>query len=326
MRSSPCQRSSESEPSAWTARPRFAEQRLAELLPDRAECDGVDGAAVAGLQPGAHMGLADLLGIGDGVGGQRDHRLRIAGAERAGAGDGRDKLGIGRPRGQRAVDQQRIVAPRRLDGRRRASLRDRRGTRRARPCATVMPAAMAWPPPLTSRPSVTAWRTARPRSTPGIERPEPVPMSPGPSATAKAGRPNRSFEPRRDEARRRRDASAATPSPPRRRGSSRPSAAIASASASATAASSIVWRSRLRRSSSAAIARGFRGVVAQQQHGRRDRPAPIRPPALMRGPSMKPRCHGSGGPVEPRHVDQRGEPDAARAAASRSAPWRRRRG
>src|SRR5258707_810282 len=35
-----------------------------------------------------------------------------------------------------------------------------------------MPAAMAWPPPFTSSPCATAWRTARPRSTPGMERPE----------------------------------------------------------------------------------------------------------------------------------------------------------
>src|SRR5262249_39872439 len=52
---------------------------------------------------------------------------------------------------------------------------------------------MAWPPPLMMRPVLMAWRTARPRSTPVIERPEPVPMPPGSSAMAKAGRPNRSF-------------------------------------------------------------------------------------------------------------------------------------
>ena len=35
----------------------------------------------------------------------------------------------------------------------------------------------------------------------------------------------------------------------------------------------------------------------------------MRPPALMRGPSRKPRCNGSGGPDEPRHIHQRGEAD-----------------
>ena len=52
---------------------------------------------------------------------------------------------------------------------------------------------MAWPPPLSSSPSATARRTALPRSTPRIERPEPVPVPPGSSAMAKAGRLNRSF-------------------------------------------------------------------------------------------------------------------------------------
>ena len=36
---------------------------------------------------------------------------------------------------------------------------------------------------------------------------------------------------------------------------------------------------------------------------------PMRPPALMRGPSRKPRCQGSGGPDKPRCVHQRGQPD-----------------
>ena len=92
------------------------EQGLSELLPGGAERNGVDGRAVAGLQTGAHMRLADLLGIGDGVGRQRDHRLGIAGAERAGAGDRRMQLGIRGPRRQGAVDQQGVVAPRGLDG------------------------------------------------------------------------------------------------------------------------------------------------------------------------------------------------------------------
>ena len=70
----------------------------------------------------------------------------------------------------------------------------------ARPCASVTPAAMACPPPFISSPSATARRTACPRSTPAIERPDPVPYSPGSSAMAKAGRPYRSLSRRCDEA------------------------------------------------------------------------------------------------------------------------------
>ncbi len=62
-------------------------ERGAELLSDRAKRDGIDDRAVARAQAHAHVRLADLLDIGDGVGGQRDHRLGVAGAERAGARD-----------------------------------------------------------------------------------------------------------------------------------------------------------------------------------------------------------------------------------------------
>src|SRR5580700_8902012 len=54
---------------------------------------------------------------------------------------------------------------------------------------------MAWPPPFINNPSFTACRTALPRSTPPIERPEPVPIPPGSSAMA--GGPREFFlEPR----------------------------------------------------------------------------------------------------------------------------------
>src|SRR5438309_6241280 len=58
------------------------QQRMTKLLPRRAEGDAIDDRAIAGAQPHTHMRLPDLLGIGDAVGGQRDHRLRIAGTER----------------------------------------------------------------------------------------------------------------------------------------------------------------------------------------------------------------------------------------------------
>ena len=58
---------------------------------------------------------------------------------------------------------------------------------------------MAWPPPLIARPASTAARTARPRSTPAIERPEPVACPP--VERQREGRAVEPLlEPRRDEA------------------------------------------------------------------------------------------------------------------------------
>src|SRR3954452_1749199 len=58
---------------------------VAELLPDRTKCDAVDDRAVAGFQPPPHMRLSNLVGIDELMRRQRDHRLRIAAAEGAGA-------------------------------------------------------------------------------------------------------------------------------------------------------------------------------------------------------------------------------------------------
>ena len=125
---------------------------MPELLPGGAERDGVDDRAVAGAQPRAHMGLPDLVGIDEGVGGERDHRLRIAGAEGTRARDRRHDVAVGGGGGDRSVDQQRILAPRRLD---RAGERifeiGAEGAQRD-PSRSVTPAAMAWPPPLRRRP------------------------------------------------------------------------------------------------------------------------------------------------------------------------------
>ena len=168
--------------------------------------------------------------------------------------------------------------------------------RRACPGAMVTPAAIAWPPPLISRPVATAWRTAAPRSTPVIERPEPVPMPPGSSAIAKAGRPKRSFS-----------RAATSPTTPGCQPcpavtttapfSSMPSAAIASASASRE-------RLLLDRLPLAVepveLGRHRAGLASasSSSSSRAPRSArPMRPPALMRGPSRKPRCQHSGGPV-----------------------------
>ena len=69
------------------------------------------------------------------------------------------------------------------------------------------------------------------------------------------------------------------------------------------------------------------GLVVASISSRAPRAAsPIRPPALMRGPSRKPRCQGRGGPSRPRDIHQRGAGRRARRGASRRGPWRHRRG
>ena len=52
---------------------------------------------------------------------------------------------------------------------------------------------MAWPPPAISRPLSLAASTAAPRSTPEIERPEPLPVPSSSSAMTIAGRPDLSL-------------------------------------------------------------------------------------------------------------------------------------
>ena len=59
---------------------------------------------------------------------------------------------------------------------------------------------MAWPPPAMSRPLSLAASTAAPRSTPLIERPEPLPMPSSSSAMTIAGRPKLLLEPAGDDA------------------------------------------------------------------------------------------------------------------------------
>ena len=150
-------------------------------------------------------------------------------------------------------------------------------------------------------------------------------MPPGSSAIAKAGRPKRSFS-----------RAATSPTTPGCQlaaavtttapFSSMPSAAIASASASASIALLDRLALAVEPVELGGDARGLDRVVRRSSSRTPRSARPMRPPALMRGPSRKPRCHGSGGPVEPRRVHQRGEADTARAGAARSGPWRRRRG
>ena len=61
------------------------------------------------------------------------------------------------------------------------------------PGGRVRPAAIAWPPPAISSPLSFAASTAAPRSTPEIDRPEPLPVPSSVSAMTIAGRPNRSL-------------------------------------------------------------------------------------------------------------------------------------
>ena len=125
--------------------------------------------------------------------------------------------------------------------------------------------------------------TAAPRSTPAIERPEPLPAFSPSSAITIAGRPSLSFS--------RPATMPITPGcqpSPATTATARSGWASAIASALSQTEASIARRSSLRRSSSAAIARASSGSsVVSSRTPRSD--LPTLPPALMRGPSAKPR-------------------------------------
>ena len=151
-RSSPCQRSIASEPADMHGWPRCCGQRVAERLADRAKRDGVDDRAVAGLEPHAHMRLPDFVGIDELMRRQRDHRLGIAGAERAGAVEHRGQFRRHRPRADGAVDEQLVVVARSRDIAAPARFQKARNSA-SLSLRSVTPAAMAWPPPLISSPA-----------------------------------------------------------------------------------------------------------------------------------------------------------------------------
>src|SRR5262249_61116542 len=91
------------------------EQGRSKLLPGGAERNGIYHRAVARLQPSAYMSLAGLLHMGDRMGRERDHRLRITGTEWARTRK-RRKQCRGRPsRRQGTIDQQGVVTPRCFD-------------------------------------------------------------------------------------------------------------------------------------------------------------------------------------------------------------------
>ncbi len=147
-------------------------------------------------------------------------------------------------------------------------------------------------------------------------------MPPGSSAMAKAGRPNRSF--RRAATRPTtpgcQPSAAVTTTAPF---SSMPSAAIASASACATVAISISWRSRLSRSSSAAMPRALGRIVLHQQIDA-ERGAADAAAGIDARPEQEAEMPGLRRPAEPRHVHQRGQADIV-APAQRDQPLARRR-
>ncbi len=108
--------------------------------------------------------------------GSGEHRLRVAGPNgRQRAGSASTERACRRRRRDQRVDLQTVLS-RRPSGLRRASRSFRKARRSGSSSGrTDRPAAMAWPPPASSSPSSNAAWTARPRFTPGWERPEPLP-------------------------------------------------------------------------------------------------------------------------------------------------------
>ena len=153
----------------------------------------------------------------------------------------------------------------------------------------VRPAAMAWPPPASSRPSSKAAWTARPRLTPGCERPEPLPMSAARSRPiTTTGRAVALAQPAGDDADHARMPALRAP----RRWPARRDRNCCPRSMTATAASTIcvldvlalgVERVELLRPASAPR-RDRRWTSSRAPRSER----PMRPPALIRGPRMKP--------------------------------------
>ena len=155
-------------------------------------------------------------------------------------------------------------------------------------CATVKPAAMGWPPPLTSRPACRAAVTAAPISTPGTERHDALPIAVLPGDDDR--RPVVALlEPARDDA-----DDAGVPAPVmgedqgRRRKNLRLLADSTCSMASSSTACSMAWRSRLSASRRRAISAASSSSAVVMSRAPR-LASPTRPPALTRGPSMKPR-------------------------------------
>ena len=216
---------------------------------------------------------------------------RAPGAERARRAPDRDQSRrVAPPALTRAVDLQRLDRARSADGLRQVRARERRGNAPSRAPAD----GHARPPwrgrrPCRSRPASTARAHRAAEIDAGDRAARAGADAVRSKAMAKAGRPKRSFS-----------RAATSPTTPgcqlRARGDQHrrpvavePSAAVASASASASVRR--FDRLALARSAGRARAAMRAGLVRSSvvQQPRAERASPMRPPALMRGPSRKPR-------------------------------------
>ena len=174
---------------------------------------------------------------------------------------------------------------------------------------------MRWPPPRPISPSRVSRAIAAPRSTPGTERPEPLPSPPAKPITT-AGRPKASLSraatmPTTPGCQPSAAAQTSGPSAPRAR---------TCASAAARTPASMSRRSAFSRSSRSARAAASCGSSVASSRAPRSA-APIRPPALTRGPSAKPSDQALGAPLTPATAASAARPGRAPPAITAS-PWR----
>ena len=283
-RSAPRQRSQERVPATWNSLPMPA--RIAWPSGDcaRAEADRADRLPIATAQAGPDMAVSDDPGIDDAVARQGEDRLRRALPERAGALDQADGLGGGAPRAARRPSRRSASTARasatawREVGRQEGGEAGQVAAREGHAGGHGVAAALH--------------RDARPRRRRGPRGRDRHPRSSGRSRSPcrrAAGRRRRpdgrsapSGGPR--SARRCPGCQPALPATSTGRSGSRPRVRSISASASATASASITCRSRFSRSSSTAMRAASAGSSVVSR--RAPSPAsPMRPPALMRGPS-----------------------------------------
>ena len=152
-------------------------------------------------------------------------------------------------------------------------------------------------------------------STPGIERPEPVSDPAAAPRNCEGGSAETLLQPRRDQ-----PDHARVPALAARHQHGRPltRAKLRVYFRDRLANRGSLDRLALRRSAgraAAAILSASTGSAAVSRRAPR-LASPIRPPALMRGPSRKPRWLQSGGTFEARGVDERAQSDALRMAES----------
>ncbi len=208
-------------------------------------------------------------------------------AEGARRFDGLGEVGGGAGDGQGALDAE-VGRGREGLGGRRALFQEGCARRRAGRLRKGKPAAMAWPPPVSSRPAWRAAMTAAPRSTPGTGRPEPLARPSAMPADA-GGAVELLFHPAGDDAD---DAGVPAVAGDQQHGA----AGAAWASAAAKAAAMTSPRPPGGAGSRRRAARPWRGPrsgLPPAAGGGRDQGRRCGPPALMRGPRVKPRCMGA---------------------------------